>query len=84
VKQSLAAGAGKIFKKTASGAKTERVQLRRALVQLEECDVLMVTRLDRLVRSTRALLNTVAAIPARARASVRLAHIGRRDARTRA
>jgi Resolvase, N terminal domain len=32
--------------------------LRRALDQLDKSDVLMVTRLDRLARSTRDLLNT--------------------------
>jgi DNA invertase Pin-like site-specific DNA recombinase len=46
----------------ASGAKTDRAQLRRLLDQLEAGDVLTVTRLDRLARSTRDLLNTLAAI----------------------
>jgi DNA invertase Pin-like site-specific DNA recombinase len=36
--------------------------LRRVLNQLTKGDVLMVTRLDRLARSTRDLLNTLAAI----------------------
>jgi DNA invertase Pin-like site-specific DNA recombinase len=45
-----------------SGAKTDRAQLRRALAQLAAGDVLLVTRLDRLARSTRDLLNTLAAI----------------------
>ena len=45
-----------------SGAKTDRAQLRRLLDQLEADDVVMVTRLDRLARSTRYLLNTLAAI----------------------
>jgi DNA invertase Pin-like site-specific DNA recombinase len=36
--------------------------LRRALDQLDKGDALMVTRLDRLARSTRDLLNTLAAI----------------------
>jgi len=62
VKQLRAAGAEKIFKETSSGAKTDRVQLRRALVPLANGDVLMVTRLDRLARSTRDLLNTLDAI----------------------
>ena len=57
-----AAGAGKVFREVASGAKTDRAQLRRLLDQLEADDVLMVTRLDRLARSTRDLLNTLAAI----------------------
>jgi DNA invertase Pin-like site-specific DNA recombinase len=48
-----------------SGAKTDRVQLRRLLDQLDHGDVVMVTRLDRLARSTRDLLNTLAAITGR-------------------
>jgi DNA invertase Pin-like site-specific DNA recombinase len=42
-----------------SGAKTDRAALRKAVARLEEGDVLMVTRLDRLARSTRDLLNTL-------------------------
>ncbi len=61
VKQLRAAGAEKIFKETASGTKTDRAQL-RALKEIDEGDVLMVTRLDRLARSTRDLLNTLAQI----------------------
>jgi DNA invertase Pin-like site-specific DNA recombinase len=57
-----AAGAGKVFREVASGAKTDRAQLRRALEQLDAGDVLLVTRLDRLARSTRDLLNTLAAV----------------------
>jgi DNA invertase Pin-like site-specific DNA recombinase len=56
------AGCKKVFRETASGAKTDRAQLRRLLDQLDTGDVLMVTRLDRLARSTRDLLNTIAAI----------------------
>jgi DNA invertase Pin-like site-specific DNA recombinase len=62
VKQLRAAGAEKVFKETASGAKTDRAELRRALAKLESGDVLTVTRLDRLARSTRDLLNTLAQI----------------------
>ena len=57
-----AAGAGKVFREVASGAKTDRAQLRRLLDQLDAGDVLTVTRLDRLARSTRDLLNTLATI----------------------
>ena len=57
-----AAGAEKVFKETASGAKTDRAQLQRLLKMLDERDVLLVTRLDRLARSTRDLLNTLALI----------------------
>ncbi len=62
VKDLRAAGTEKVFRETASGAKTDRLQLRRALAQPEADDVLVVTRLDRLARSTRDLLNTLAAI----------------------
>jgi len=57
-----AAGAAKVFREVASGAKTDRRQLRHVLDRLDAGDVLMVTRLDRLARSTRDLLNTLAAI----------------------
>src|ERR1700751_4423892 len=62
VRQLRAAGAGKVFREVASGAKTDRAQLRRALAELGAGDVLTVTRLDRLARFTRDLLNTLAAI----------------------
>jgi DNA invertase Pin-like site-specific DNA recombinase len=62
VKQLRAAGAEKMFKETASGAKTERAELARALRRLDDGDTLLVTRLDRLARSTRDLLNTLAQI----------------------
>jgi DNA invertase Pin-like site-specific DNA recombinase len=65
VKDLRAAGAEKVFRETASGAKTDRLQLRRALEKLDADDVLIVTRLDRLARSTRDLLNTLAAIAAK-------------------
>ena len=60
-----AAGAVKVFRETASGAQTDRAQLRKALAKLGEGDVFMVTRLDRLARSTRDLLNTLATITER-------------------
>src|SRR5271166_5213991 len=56
------AGAVNVFRETASGAKTDRAELRTMLNALDEGDVLMVTRLDRLARSTRDLLNTLATI----------------------
>ncbi len=61
-KQSWREGTEKIFRETASGARSGRAGLRRALDTLGKGDVLMVTRLDRLARSTRDLLNTLAAI----------------------
>jgi len=51
-----------VFREVASGAKTDRSQLGRALALLEAGDVLMVTRLDRLARSARDQPNTLATI----------------------
>jgi DNA invertase Pin-like site-specific DNA recombinase len=65
VRQLKGAGAAKVHREVASGAKSDRSQLSKAVAQLEAGDVLMVTRLDRLARSTRDLLNTLAAIAAR-------------------
>jgi DNA invertase Pin-like site-specific DNA recombinase len=62
VRQLTKAGCKKVFREVASGAKTDRAQLRRLLGQLGAGDVLTVTRLDRLARSTRDLLNTLATI----------------------
>jgi DNA invertase Pin-like site-specific DNA recombinase len=62
VRQLKTAGCKTVFREVASGAKTDRAQLRRLLAQLEAGDVLTVTRLDRLARSTRDLLNTLATI----------------------
>src|SRR6202166_4008380 len=61
-RQLTKAGCKRVFRETASGAKTDRAQLRRLLGQLEAGDVLTVTRLDRLGRSTRDLLNILATI----------------------
>jgi DNA invertase Pin-like site-specific DNA recombinase len=58
----MAAGCAKVFKEKASGAKSDRPELAKAIGRLEEGDVLVVTRLDRLARSTRDLLNVIAAI----------------------
>jgi len=69
-------GAGKVFREVASGAKTDRAQLRRLLDQLDAGDVLFVTRLDRLARSTRDLLATIAAITVKKPVSARSATHG--------
>jgi DNA invertase Pin-like site-specific DNA recombinase len=61
----MAAGCAKVFKEKVSGAKTDRAELAKALRRLEPGDMLIVTRLDRLARSTRDLLNIVAAIAER-------------------
>jgi DNA invertase Pin-like site-specific DNA recombinase len=65
VRQLTKAGCKKVFREVASGAKSDRAQLRRLLDVLDAGDVLTVTKLDRLARSTRDLLNTLAAITAK-------------------
>ena len=65
VMQLRSAGAEKVFRETASGARTDRAGLHPVLGRLGKGDVLMVTRLDRLARSTRDLLNTLAAVASR-------------------
>ncbi len=57
-----AAGAEVTFRETASGARTDRTQLAKAIGALGPGDTLVVTRLDRLARSTRDLLNTLDAV----------------------
>ena len=57
-----AAGSGKVFQEKVSGAKRDRPQLTRLLASLSPGDVVLVTRLDRLARSTRDLLNVLAAV----------------------
>jgi DNA invertase Pin-like site-specific DNA recombinase len=61
----LAAGASKVFKKKVSGAKVDRAELAKVIRRLEPGDLLLVTRLDRLARSTRDLLNVLATIGVR-------------------
>ncbi len=81
MEQLRAAGAEKVYReKRASGARADRVQLRRVLAQLGKGDVLIVTRLDHLARSTRDLLNTLAAITDKGAGSRSLRrHMGRHD-----
>ena len=62
VRQLAKAGCKKVFREVTSGVKTDRAQLRRLLAVIEAGDVVMITRLDRLARSTRDLLNTLAAL----------------------
>lgn len=52
-----AAGCKSLFEEKASGAKRDRPKLAAMLDQLRAGDVVMVTRLDRLARSTRDLLD---------------------------
>ena len=58
----LAAGCAKVFKEKVSGAKTDRAELAKLLHKIGSGDVLVVTRLDRLARSTRDLLNVLATV----------------------
>ena len=65
-----AAGAATVYREKISGARSDRPQLQRLLVGLRPGDVLLVTRLDRLARSTRDLLNVLDTV-AKAGASFR-------------
>jgi DNA invertase Pin-like site-specific DNA recombinase len=56
------AGATQVFSEKQSGIKTDRAALARCLGSLEAGDAVVVTKLDRLARSTRDLLNTLATI----------------------
>ena len=53
------AGCKKIFRDTASGARSERPGLQEALGYLREGDTLLVWRLDRLARSLKHLMETI-------------------------
>jgi DNA invertase Pin-like site-specific DNA recombinase len=57
-----AAGCIEIYREKVSGAKTDRKELARLIGRLDKGDVLVVTRLDRLARSTRDLLNVLGAV----------------------
>jgi DNA invertase Pin-like site-specific DNA recombinase len=54
-----AAGCVKIYREKVSGAKTDRPELAKLLRALGPGDVVIVSRLDRLARSTRDLLNVL-------------------------
>ena len=58
----IAAGAERVFAEKVSGAVSDRKALARCVAALEAGNVLLVTKLDRLARSTRDLLNTLDAI----------------------
>ncbi len=62
VRQLTEAGCEKVFQEVASGAQRDRAQLCRLLAALAPGDVVTVTRLDRLARSTRDLLNLLATL----------------------
>ncbi len=56
------AGCEKIYRETASGARTDRPQLQSLLKGLQPGSTLVVTRLDRLARSTIDLLTIIKTI----------------------
>ena len=56
------AGAEKVFSEKVSGAKTDREELRKLIKKLQQDDVLLVTKLDRLARSLRDILNVLQTI----------------------
>ena len=60
-----AANCQRIFQEKVSGARCDRKQLSRLIAGLDKGDVLVVTRLDRLARSTRDLLNLLDAVAKR-------------------
>ena len=54
-----AAGATTIFREKISGARADRPQLAKLMGSLKADDVVLVTKLDRLGRSTRELLDLI-------------------------
>ena len=60
-----AAGCEKLFEEKTSGARKKRPALRRLLAELSADDVVVVTRLDRLARSTSELLRIAETIEAK-------------------
>jgi DNA invertase Pin-like site-specific DNA recombinase len=53
------AGCARVYSEKASGARGDRTELRKVVDRLQPGDVLVVTRLDRLARSTRDVLNVL-------------------------
>src|SRR6476659_2194954 len=54
-----AAGATTIYREKISGARADRPQLAKLMAALKPGDIVVVTKLDRLGRSTRELLNLI-------------------------
>jgi DNA invertase Pin-like site-specific DNA recombinase len=54
-----AAGASRVFQEKVSGVRADRPQLARLMASLTQGDTLIVTKLDRLGRSTRELLDLI-------------------------
>ena len=80
-----ASWAERVFAEKVSGAVTDRKALARAIATLGPEDVLLVTRLDRLARSTRDLLNVLdAGRQGRCGVQVHRGCLGRHDNTARA
>jgi len=60
--QLAATGCAKVYSEKISGSRSDRPELAKLLKRLEPGDFVIVTRLDRLARSTRDLLNVLDAI----------------------
>jgi DNA invertase Pin-like site-specific DNA recombinase len=69
-------GCVRIFREKESGAKTERLQLRRLLSSLKPETTLVVTRLDRLARSTADLLHILQVVSSKQATFLSLASAG--------
>jgi DNA invertase Pin-like site-specific DNA recombinase len=59
VERLKAAGAGRVYSEKVSGARADRPQLAKLMSSLQAGDVVCVTKLDRLGRSTRELLELI-------------------------
>jgi DNA invertase Pin-like site-specific DNA recombinase len=65
VAELMATGCAKVYREKASGARGDRAELAKVVGRLEPGDLLAVTRLDRLMQSTRDLLNVLASVTER-------------------
>ena len=72
-----AAKCEKIFQEKISGARSDRKQLAKLMALFAKGDVLVVTRLDRLARSTRDLLNLIRTIAENGQDSIAERYLGR-------
>ena len=79
VAEAIASGACKVFQEKVSGALTDRAALKRAVTSVQAGDSLLVTRLDRLARSTRDLLNILDDVAKRGGGFRSLRPLGRHD-----